>query len=109
MSRFLAGTEIEQVKTAYWSPWQNPFVERFRGTLRRELLDNVMILSEGHLKRLLKVGSPARPPELQNSSFACAHGLIVVLNGYPKISLPWGFSGGHDDILAQHLWGEVRV
>jgi putative transposase len=54
VSRFLVGTGIEEVKTAYRSPWQNPFLERFGGTLRRELLDHVLILSEGHLKRLLK-------------------------------------------------------
>jgi len=54
VSRFLVGTGIEEVKTAYRSPWQNPFVERFGGTLRRELLDHVLILNEGHLKRLLK-------------------------------------------------------
>jgi putative transposase len=54
VSRFLVGTGIEEVKTAYRSPWQNPFVERYGGTLRRELLDHVIVLSEGHLKRLLK-------------------------------------------------------
>ena len=54
VSRFLVGTGIEQVKTAYRSPWQNPFLERYIGTLRRELLDHVLILGEGHLKRLLK-------------------------------------------------------
>jgi putative transposase len=54
VSRFLVGTGIEEVKTAYRSPWQNPFVERYGGTLRRELLDHVIILSQGHLKRLLK-------------------------------------------------------
>jgi len=54
VSRFLVGTGIEEVKSAYRSPWQNPFVERFGGTLRRELLDHVLIFSEGHLKRLLK-------------------------------------------------------
>ena len=54
VSRFLVGSGIEEVKTAYRSPWQNPFVERFGGTLRRELLDHVLILNEGHLKRLLK-------------------------------------------------------
>ena len=54
MSRFLAGTGIEQVKTAHRCPWQNPFVERYGGTLRRELLDHVIVLNEEHLKRLLK-------------------------------------------------------
>lgn len=54
VSRFLVGTGIEEVKTAYRSPWQKPFVEPFGGTLRRELLDHVMILGEEHLKRLLK-------------------------------------------------------
>jgi transposase InsO family protein len=54
VSRFLVGTGIEEVKTAYRSPWQNPFVERYGGTLRRELLNHVIILSEEHLKGLLK-------------------------------------------------------
>ena len=54
MSRFLVGTGIEEIKTAYRSPWQNPFVERYGGTLRRELLDHVLVLSEQHLKGLLK-------------------------------------------------------
>jgi transposase InsO family protein len=54
VARFLKGTGIEEVRTAFRCPWQNPFVERYGGTLRRELLDHVIILSEGHLKRLLK-------------------------------------------------------
>ena len=41
-------------KTARRCPWQNPFVERYGGTLRRELLDHVMVLNEEHLKRLLR-------------------------------------------------------
>jgi len=48
------GTGIAEVKTAHRCPWQNPFVERYGGTLRRELSDHVMVLNEEHLKRLLK-------------------------------------------------------
>jgi hypothetical protein len=54
VGRFLVGTGIAEVKTAHHCPWQNPFVERYGGTLRRELLDHVVVLNEGHLKRLLK-------------------------------------------------------
>jgi transposase InsO family protein len=35
------------------SPWQNPYVERLIGTLRRDCLDHVLILGEGHLHRVL--------------------------------------------------------
>ena len=51
---FLSSCGIEEIRTAYRSPWQNPYVERFIGTLRRELLDHVIVFSENHLKRLLK-------------------------------------------------------
>ncbi len=44
---------IEQVVTAYRSPWQNPFVERIIGSIRRECLDHVIVLNENHLRRIL--------------------------------------------------------
>ena len=44
---------IEEVVTAPASPWQNAYVERVIGSLRRELLDHIIILNERHLKRLL--------------------------------------------------------
>ena len=54
VGRFLKGTGIEEVRTAFRCPWQNPFVERYVGILRRELLDHVLVLNEEHLTRLLK-------------------------------------------------------
>ena len=44
---------IDEVVTAPASPWQNPYVERVIGSLRRELLDHVIILNERQLRRLL--------------------------------------------------------
>ena len=44
---------IEEVITAPRSPWQNPYLERLGGTLRREVLDHVIILNERHLRRIL--------------------------------------------------------
>lgn len=35
------------------SPWQNGYVERVIGTIRRECLDHVIILNERHLRRVL--------------------------------------------------------
>lgn len=44
---------IEQVVTAYRSPWQSPYVERLIGSIRRECLDHVIVLNEAHLRRIL--------------------------------------------------------
>jgi putative transposase len=44
---------IVEVLTAPRSPWQNPFAERAIGSIRRECLDNVIVLGERHLRRLL--------------------------------------------------------
>jgi len=44
---------IHDVKTAPRSPWQNPYVERLIGTLRRECLDHG-VPNETHLRRLLR-------------------------------------------------------
>jgi len=45
---------IREVLIAPRSPWQNPFVERVIGSIRRECLDDVIVLNERHLKRMLK-------------------------------------------------------
>jgi putative transposase len=44
---------IEEVLIAPRSPWQNPYVERLIGSIRRECLDHVIVLHERHLRRLL--------------------------------------------------------
>jgi hypothetical protein len=35
------------------SPWQNPYAERLIGSIRRECLNHMIVLSERHLRRLL--------------------------------------------------------
>ena len=44
---------IEEVLTAPRSPWQNPFVERLIGSIRRDCLDHVIVLDEDHLRCIL--------------------------------------------------------
>jgi len=51
---FLESCGIEEVRTAYESPWQNPYIERMIGTLRRELLNHVIVLHQQHLEKLLR-------------------------------------------------------
>src|SRR5204862_918283 len=44
---------IRDKPTAPRSPWQNPYVERLIGSIRRECLDHMIVLGEWHLRRLL--------------------------------------------------------
>ena len=44
---------VEEVVTAPRSPWQNAYVERIIGSIRRECLDHVIVLDERHLRRVL--------------------------------------------------------
>jgi putative transposase len=45
---------LEDVMTAPQSPWQNPYLERLIGSIRRDVLDHVIILNERHLRRVLQ-------------------------------------------------------
>jgi putative transposase len=47
------GMRIDEVLTTPHSPWQNPFVERLIGSVRRECLDHIVVLGERHLRRIL--------------------------------------------------------
>lgn len=44
---------LTQLLKAHQSPWQNPFVERTIGTIRRECLDHILPLGERHLLRTM--------------------------------------------------------
>jgi putative transposase len=50
----VAALGLAEVRTAPRSPWQNPFVERVIGSIRRECLDHVIVLNERHLRRVLR-------------------------------------------------------
>ena len=49
----MKGMRIGEVLTAPHSPWQNAFAERLIGSVRRECLKHVVVLSERHLRRIL--------------------------------------------------------
>jgi len=45
---------IEEVLIAPRSPWQTPFAERVIGSIRRDCLDHAIVLSQEHLRRILR-------------------------------------------------------
>ncbi len=45
---------IKEAITAPRSPWQNPFVERIIGSIRRDCLDHIIVFNERHLRRTLR-------------------------------------------------------
>jgi transposase InsO family protein len=53
-TRYVHALGIKQVLIAPRSPWQNPYVERVIGSVRRECLDHVVVFNEDHLRRVLK-------------------------------------------------------
>jgi hypothetical protein len=48
------GMGMEEVITAPRSPWQNPYVERLIGSIRRECLDHVIVWNRRSLCRILQ-------------------------------------------------------
>ena len=96
VQRRIKSLSIEDVSTAPQSPWQNPFVERVIGSIRRDCLAYVIVFNERHLRRILRgylsyyhtsrthlslaKDSPdsraVEPPELGNIvAFPCVGGL----------------------------------
>jgi transposase InsO family protein len=54
VTRRLRAMGIRDKPTAPASPWQNGFVERLIGSIRRECLDHIIVLGDVHLRRILK-------------------------------------------------------
>ncbi len=54
VQRRIKSLGIEDVVTAPRSPWQNPFVERVIGSIRRDCLNHVIVINEAHLRRILR-------------------------------------------------------
>jgi putative transposase len=52
--RRVTGMHIEEILTSPRSPWQNPYVERLIGTIRRECLDHLIVINEEHVRRILR-------------------------------------------------------
>ena len=44
---------IDEVPIAARSPWQSLYVERLIGSIRRQCLDHMIVLNEGHLRRII--------------------------------------------------------
>src|ERR1700737_3682575 len=54
VTRRLRAMGIRDKPAAPASPWQNGFVERLIGSIRRECVDHIVVLGEAHLRRILK-------------------------------------------------------
>jgi putative transposase len=53
VSTAVRSLKMEPVRTSFGSPWQNGVAERWIGSCRRDLLDQIIAMNERHLKRLL--------------------------------------------------------
>jgi len=49
----IAGMNMQTLRTAPRSPWQNAYAERVIGSIRRECLDHVIVVNAAGLHRLL--------------------------------------------------------
>ena len=54
VTRRLRAMGIRDKPIAPGSPWQNGFAERLIGSIRRECVDHIVALGEGHLRRVLQ-------------------------------------------------------
>ena len=41
------------MRGSHRSPWQNAYIERLNGSIRRECTDHIVVFSESRLRRIL--------------------------------------------------------
>ena len=54
VQRRISALGIKDIVTTPASPWENAYIERVIGSIRRECLDRIIVLNERHLRRVLK-------------------------------------------------------
>jgi transposase InsO family protein len=92
----LSGAAIEEVKIPPRSPRANAICERIIGTLRRELLDRMLIVNEHHLRQvlteyLIHYNTGRRPAALRTAFPGYGHTRIMAALRVPDHALfvPW--------------------
>ena len=110
----VAGMNIEPVRTAPRFPWQNAYVERLIGSIRRECLDHVIVVNEIGLRRVLasyvayymrsrthptlaKTAPVTRPVQSASIGRIVATVCLFAL-------FPWGGTVGVSGMAALQLW-----
>ena len=48
------GLGLDQIRTAFRSPWQNGFAERWIASLRKDCLDHLIAINESQLRRVIR-------------------------------------------------------
>jgi transposase InsO family protein len=118
-SEFRCRVEAMEVITAPRSPWQNAYVERVIGSIRRECLDHIVIFNERHLRRVLSsyvdyyqrtrthLSLDKDCPDSRRASRADrSKPSSVMRNSRPKSPLAWGATiRAGIRRLAQHYQG----
>src|SRR6202022_4401915 len=93
---------IRDKPTAPASPWQNGFVERLIGSIRRECVDHIIVLCEAHLRRVLKsYAHYSNGVSLSRGTAHRCHSFTPSLADFITIMLGFKVFGTH---TASHLW-----
>jgi transposase InsO family protein len=113
VTRRLRAMGIRDKPIAPASPWQNGFAERLIGSIRRECLDHVIVLSELHLRQILKILRRLLKRRQNASIFAqgCADLSFGSANRPPKFAryLGWTSSSIRSDLVFGTHTGLVTV